>query len=314
MTRTLLSLAVLTSLVGAAACSGGDDSVGGSDRPDALSLPGDSFFPESLSAAADGTLYVGSLAHGELWKFAPGSDVPVLVLASSGTQTNIAGVLVDGSTAYLCSVDLTFSRNSEVKVLDLATETVTATLSFPAFTFCNDLAIDGDGALYVADSFGRIYRRAGATFDVWHTSAAVAPVGTSGVAAFGADGIVWDGADALYVNNIGAGTLARIPILANGSSGTAQPIALDAGLVLPDGMRADGAGSLLVVEGGAGRLSRIDVTGDSGAVTTVAGDLDGPTSVIRTDDGLWVSEGQVGVLFGLVEGPANLPFQIRRVD
>lgn len=311
----LLSLAALA--LAAAACTGADDgSGGGDDRPDSLALPGDSYYPESLSAAPDGTLYVGSIAHGELWKFEPGADTPVLVVPSSGTLTNIAGVLVDpaGSTAYLCSVDLGFARNSEVKVLDLASEAITATVTFPAFAFCNDLALDGAGNLYAADSFGRVWRRDGAAFEEWHVSSHVAPVGTSGVAAFGADGIVWDGEGALYVNNIGASTLVRVPILTNGSAGVPEPITLDQAIVLPDGMRMDGPDSLLLVEGGAGRLSRITIDGANGAVTHVATDLDGPTSLIRANDGLWVTEGQVGILFGLVEGEPNLPFQIRRIE
>lgn len=313
----LLSLAALSlSLAVTASACGGSEDGGDDDRPDELHLPGTSFYPESLSAAPDGTLYVGSIGQGELWKFEPGSDAAVQVVPGSATQTNIAGVLVDpaGTTAYLCSVDLGFARNSEVKVVDLATETVTATLTFPAFSFCNDLVLDGAGNLYVSDSFGRIWRRDGAAFEEWHTSSHVAPVGTSGVAAFAANGIAWDGAGALYVNNIGASTLVRIPILANGSAGTPQPITLSQPIVLPDGMRMDGADSLLLVEGGAGRVSRITLSGANGSVTHVATDLDGPTSLIRAEDGLWVTEGQVAILFGLVDGDPNLPFKVRRIE
>ena len=50
-----------------------------------LVLPGDRYYPESLDVAADGTLFVGSLALGEVVKFAPGGDAPTVFVAPEAT-------------------------------------------------------------------------------------------------------------------------------------------------------------------------------------------------------------------------------------
>ena len=42
--------------------------------PGELSLPGPAFFPESISAAPGGELFVSSLTTGEIVRFAPGSS------------------------------------------------------------------------------------------------------------------------------------------------------------------------------------------------------------------------------------------------
>ena len=43
--------------------------------PSRLSLPGPAFFPESITAAPDGALFVSSLVTGEIVRFAPGSSM-----------------------------------------------------------------------------------------------------------------------------------------------------------------------------------------------------------------------------------------------
>lgn len=38
-----------------------------------VTIPGDNVFPESMSEAKDGTLYIGSIGQGAIWKVAPGA-------------------------------------------------------------------------------------------------------------------------------------------------------------------------------------------------------------------------------------------------
>lgn len=277
-----------------------------------LTLPGDTFYPESLSIAADGSLFVGSLATGQVVRFAPGST-SAEVFVAPGSVKNVAGVLVDdeASALYLCAVDISGATPSSVRSYKLADGSPIATYPFPAAAFCNDLAFDGQRNLYAADSYGKIYRlpKGGSALALWSSDAILAPSSPMG---FGADGITWDGKDGLFVNTFTDGVLARVPIKADGSAGPAVKITVTPALSSPDGMRLLGDNTLLLAEG-AGRLTKVTVNGTSATATMIAGSLNGPTSVVRHQQSAWVSEGQLGHLFGQIAGPPSKPFSLRRI-
>lgn len=277
-----------------------------------LTLPGDTFYPESLSIAAGGALFVGSLGTGQVVRFAPGST-SAEVFVAPGTIKNVAGVLVDdeASALYLCAVDISGATPSSVRSYKLDDGTPLATYPFPAAAFCNDLAFDGQRNLYAADSYGKVYRlpKGGSALALWSSDAMLAPSSPMG---FGADGIVWDGKDGLFVNTFTDGVLVRIPIKADGSAGAAAKITVTPALSFPDGMRLIGDNTLLLAEG-AGRLTRLTVNGTSATATMIAGSLNGPTSVVRHQQTAWVSEGQLGHLFGQIAGPPTQPFLLKRI-
>ena len=54
--------------------------------PSELSLPGPAFFPESITAAPGGALFVSSLVTGEIVRFAPGSSEPTTFVARTSTS------------------------------------------------------------------------------------------------------------------------------------------------------------------------------------------------------------------------------------
>jgi hypothetical protein len=313
----MMTLAVGAVAVAVAACSGGSKT---KSRGDEVDLPGDSWFPESLNADASGTLYVGSIAHGEIAKNGLHETTPTLFVTTAASGlAGITGVLVDDAThtLYACAVDLSFATPSKVIAFDLATGAQTNAWTFPnPFAVCNDIAIDGSGKVYASDSTGGMIDRipaSGTTLDVWKQDVTLAAAGTAGIASFGVDGLAWDGTD-LYANNLSKHSLVRIPIVAGDSAGTPVPIDVTPPFSGPDGMRLDGAGTLLVVDGFVGQLNRVVVTGTTATSTTLESGLDGPTSVVRTSDGLWVTEGQLAILLGLQAGPPNLPFKVRRFD
>lgn len=285
-----ISLSLTASL---AACS--DDAA---PEPDLLALPGQAYFPESLHAADDGTLYVGSLASGQLVAFDPGATEPRTVIeAGAHGVTGVTGVLVDDDLLWLCSVDTTFQRPTEVRSFTLAGEPVD-TFPLAATQFCNDLAIDGSGRLYATDSFsGTIQRLGDDGFETYVEDPRFVP---DSMGAFGLDGIAFVG-DTLYVNKLDTGELFAV--------GADRSISqLELALEGPDGMRADGD-TLLVIEG-AGRLTRIDPA--TLATTTLADDLDGPTGVAIARGSAWITEGQLGALFSGTD--PQLPFAVRRID
>lgn len=286
--------------------------------PSRLALPSANYFPESLTAKADGTLFVGSLARGEVVKFAADAVDPVTFVPAGGVDGGVvraaAGVLADESanTLWVCANDLTFTAPSTVVAFDLTTAAPKGTYAFSAGAFCNDFTLDAQKNLYVADSFGKVWKlpKGGTTLAVWSSDAQLAPSNPMG---FGADGIAFDGTGALYVNTFSDARLLRIPINGDGSAGTAALITVTPALSYPDGMRALDANALLVVEG-AGRLTKLSVTGTTAAGTVLDNRLDAPTAVVQARDAYWVTEGQLPVLLGQKPPPANLPFLIQKVD
>ena len=75
--------------------------------PSELSLPGPAFFPESITAAPNGALFVSSLVTGEIVRFAPGLSKPKTFVADD-VNVGTAGVMVDPerNVLWACAVDL----------------------------------------------------------------------------------------------------------------------------------------------------------------------------------------------------------------
>ena len=72
-------------------------------------LPGPMFFPESVTAAPDGALFVSSIVTGEIARFAPGSSWPKTFVAED-VNVGTAGVMADPerNVLWACAVDLSF--------------------------------------------------------------------------------------------------------------------------------------------------------------------------------------------------------------
>jgi sugar lactone lactonase YvrE len=284
---------------------------------DALMLPG-LFYPESLNAAADGSLYVGSLTTGEIVHFAPGHSKPtVLHPAGADGIVGVAGVLVDTGTVasglWICSVDFSFATPTFVRNLDLATGELKASFPLPATSFCNDLAFDAHHNLYVSDSFdGKIFRlrSGGDALAVWSSDVRFVPQ----PGAFGLDGICFDGESSILINRRDTGEIFRVTIDTGGGAGAITPISVQPALVLPDGMRCLDRGKLLTVEGApmTGHLTYLSLTGTTATSRVLDNHLDFPTAIAIVGDDAWVSEGQFQYLFGAPGSPL-VPFTIRRV-
>jgi len=279
---------------------------------DRVDLQSATFFPESVAAAKDGTLFIGSLGGQGIVKVPVTSRVAEsFVLA--GSVKNIAGLLVDDAAGllYACETDLAAKPfTTGLLSFDLATAQPRHTYAMPEAGVCNDLTFDGSGNLFVTDSFGKIYelRQGAQALELWSDDPLLAPSQASG---FGADGIAFDGKSNLFVNAVSDNRLLRIAIDKDGKAGAVTEIAVTPALDLPDGMRLIDDHTLLVVEG-AGRLTQVAIDGDAGTATTLVNHLDGPSSVVTVADQHWITEGQVGIFFGLVQGPPSLPFSARR--
>jgi hypothetical protein len=292
---------------------------------DLLDLPSAAYYPESLAVAPDGTLFVGSLALGEIVRFAPGQDVGTVFVPAGSVAKGYTGLLVDPASNSLlaCAVDLSFKTLGFVQRYDLANGSVQATFTFadgglpdggvnPYFALPNDMAFDGSHRLYVTDSFGgRVYAvpdiATAANLEVWAADATLLPAAPN---TFGADGISWDGSSNFYVNNNSSGALIRIPLNPDGTAGTAAPVAVTPALSHPDGQRQLNATTIVLVDN-SGTMNELTLSGSSAANVELANGLDAPTSLVKYESFYWVTDGQITTSL-LTGKPPTLPFELQR--
>jgi sugar lactone lactonase YvrE len=293
----ILGLVVLAA--GLVAATG--PALAGASSQTELELPGPAFFPESITAAPNGALFVSSLTTGDIVRFAPGSSTPTTFV--TGVNVGTAGVMADPDRNILwaCAVDLSFETASELRAFDLRTGALEASYPIPDGGLCADIAL-ARGAVYVTDTLlGRILRVRGGRLELWSADPQLAGGGFLKI-----NGIAFDGRRTLYTTNYSTGELFAVPILPGGAAGPAAQIELDEPMAFPDGIRWRD-GYLYVAENSNG-LSRVDPL--TGTRTLLDGSLDQPSSLVFVGDDIWITEGQVLRL--QAEEPPNLPFKVVR--
>lgn len=312
MNTMRISAAVLVAL-GAAGCAkkaevpAADVAAAAAAAPPAeILIPGERITPESLTSTADGHVIIGSVQAGTIWRAAPGSATAEAWIqpGTDGLQ-GVFGVFADDSTSTLYACSGSFGAPpaggpppppSTLHAFDLATGAPKARYPMPeSGAFCNDIAIDAHGNVYVTDTSNMLIGRlakGGSAIETW--------AGRDG--ALGKKGDVLDGiavlGERVLVNALVASKLYAVPIGADGSAGKAVEIRTDRVVERPDGMRSFGTSDLLVAEGGgAGRLSRVTITGDAGKVVTLKeGFPDGPVAVTVVGATAYVLEGQLALM------------------
>jgi sugar lactone lactonase YvrE len=284
-----------------------------------VELPGDRAYPESISAAADGTLYGSSLASGGVWRIKPGAaKAEEWIKPGAYDSRSTFGVLVDEKAGLLwvCSNDVSAlgvpgpgsATGSSLKGFDLSSGEGKVSLPLPGSgNLCNDTAIGADGSLFVTNSTKPqiLRRKPGASeLEVWLESATFDQpkegAGLDGIA-FGSDGN-------LYVNNYTNGGFFRVDVK-DGVPGKITKLKTSRALKFPDGLRPTGAQTFIMAEGG-GTLDRVTVNGDDVQFETLQDGLAGPTAVALVGDTVWVPEGQLSHLFDAKSGLPKLPFRV----
>src|ERR1700747_3717839 len=129
-----------------------------------IALPGLRAFPESITATADGTLFIGRIGDGGIVRANSRSgDVEVFVPPGASETRSILGVFADESanTLWACSNDLSSlgrpsssgDSRSALKGFYLRTGGAKRSIPLPGpNAFCNDITVDVGGAVYVTDS------------------------------------------------------------------------------------------------------------------------------------------------------------------
>jgi hypothetical protein len=256
--------------------------------------------PESLAAAADGTLYVGSASSPYVYRVKKGAAAAEVFVdaGNEGAGTFFLGQLVDDSARTLWTCQLTpvpgttpAMRRTALRGFDLATGKEKLRWNLPGDnTTCNDFVTGPDKALYISDTAtGRIFRLApGAqAADLWMEHRLLN----------GIDGLTFlDGV--LYVNNVIYNKLYRIPLDASGKPGTPVDIWFDAPMRGLDGMRAAN-GKMFVANGGSGTVAALTIKDDTAHVAILKDGVATPTGVEPAGDTLWYTERGVGKVWSM---------------
>jgi hypothetical protein len=229
-------------------------------------LPGQDFFPEGIALdPVSNDLFVGSIFQGEIATIADGATKTLRFsdrVGAGALQRGAVGTRVDANLGLLWVCDTNFGLNiagGAVVGLDIDDATEVVRHELPAGSFCNDIIIEADGDLLVAETLvGQIFR-----IDVNETlidnsaqlflqTAELAPPAAGQL---GANGLgVVDGI--LFVSNTFAGTLVRFDLNAADIAGSVQIVTLregnNANLILsgPDGFLPISDTQALVVENG----------------------------------------------------------------
>lgn len=256
--------------------------------------------PESMTAAPNGDLYVGSASSAFVYKVKKGSSTPeVFVDASAeGPGTFFFGQLADGATNTLWTCQLTpvansnpVQRHTALRGFDLKTGKEKLRWNLPGDnSTCNDFTIGPDKALYISDTANaKIFRLApGATSaELWLDHRNVT----------GIDGLTFMNGT-LYYNSVFFNNLYRVPVGADGKAGTPVQIWMDAPVKGIDGMRAAG-NKLFVAENGSGKIHYLTINGDTAHVTVIKEGLKTPTGVEPAGDTLWIAERGAGKVISM---------------
>lgn len=264
-----------------------------------IELSGMQVYPESLSATADGTLYIGSAGAGGVMRVAAGGmkAEPWIAPAAFGSRS-ILGVLVDERRGLLwaCSDDLASAKivspgsgPTALKGFDLKSGAGKVSVDLPGNDpFCNDIALAADGTVYVSESTnGRALKLSAdmKSLAIWAADKQLLDI--DGIA-FGADGN-------LYANTYGGNGFFRIEVQ-GATAGRIVKLATPRALFHPDGMRTLSANTFLMVEG-SGKLDRLTVRGDQVELQTLSDSLLEPAAVAQIGTIAWVAETQISVLF-----------------
>jgi len=213
--------------------------------PVVQALPED-WYPESVAIGPDGAFYVGSWRQGAVARLKPGTAPKVEVLVKPGANglANGQGVLVDAKrrALWICSGNIGFttvpSTPSALKRYDLATGAPRASYAMPDGGYCNDLAQDARGNLYVTDSYHpRVLKLApgAASLAVWKEDPALAGPGPYK----GLNGIAIDGGRDVYVSLVAAASyVLRIGLGADGAAGEVTRVEAPRELKNVDAIRA----------------------------------------------------------------------------
>lgn len=291
--------------------------------PPTITVNGEKVFPESVTSAADGSMYFGSIGNKMIYRAAPGSDKAEAFVqpGTDGVQSTF-GVYADSKTGTLwaCSNLLGPPGGPPATLYAFDLKTGAPKGHYPFVTagaLCNDIATSADGTAYATDTNNmqlEVLKKGATALEVW----------AGGDGGLGPKGGAVDGLAVLgnrvIVNELRANKLFSVEIGKGGAAGTPVEIKLDRPISGPDGMRSFGKSAVLIVEGGdGGKLEKVTFDGTNGQVELIRqGFPDGPVAVTVVGTTAYVCEGQLAAIFrrpgSSAPAPEAKPFKATAVE
>lgn len=253
-----------------------------------VAIEGERIFPESMDSGPDGTLYIGSIGKGAIFRAAPGAAKATLWIDKAANKLSaVTGVVADAAhaTLWVCSTDLNrLGEPVSLKTFDLASGKLKADYPFPESKgLCNDIVIASDGTAYATDTSGaRVFRLkpGAAALEPWSADPRFE----------GADGIALGPKGDVIVNNVRTNLLYSIAVKPDGSAGAISEIKTSRPLEGPDGMRPTGDGRLVFAENRGGKISIGTFDGDTLRMETLKEGLENPPAVTVHGQTIWYAE------------------------
>lgn len=270
-------------------------------------LPGERVFPGGVASMRDGTLFVGSMRDGAIWKIAPGGSLIEQLPLAVG---EISSLTIDERTQTLwaCAGSLNADNPAAVlKAIDLRSNKVRSEFVLPAQGHCSDVGLGRDGTLYVVDGANSALLRMKKGESAPVTWLSNDDVGRS---LGNWSSVCTDNVGGLYILSRDKGSLVRITVRWDGSASKPVEIKLDRPLVKPATVRLMAKRKLLVTEA-SGQLSRVDVMGETGSVSMLVQDILVPGGLAVVNGNAYVAETQQGV-WNSPQKPK--PFRLVKVD
>lgn len=259
-----------------------------------ITLPGTRLFTESITSTKDGTLIVGSLGKGNVSRV-PYGTTTVTEWIKPGTNglNAVYGVFADEKfkTLWVCSdkYDDHTGEAPAVKAFDLKTGAPKGSYTLPGdTTFCNDIAVAGNGTAYVSDT------EQGSVV-MLKPGAKELEIAAKDPLLAGADGLAFGEKNVLYVNSVTTGKLLRVDLGPDGKSKSVVELKLSQPLTAPDGMRAIGKNRLLLAEN-SGNMDIVTFSGPGGQnadIKTIKSGLESTPAVTATRGMAWIAEGKL---------------------
>jgi hypothetical protein len=226
--------------------------------PAEIVIPGERLATESLTSTKDGTVYVGSVGTGQIFRArADAAKAEPFIQPKTNGIGAVFGVFADekASTLWACSgsfppgppqAGAPVPPPSALYAFDLKSGAPKGKWNMPtAGAFCNDIAVGSDGTAYASDTQNMQVARlkpGAQSLEVW--------AGADG--AFGPSGGVLDGiavlGDTFARERAAHEQIFSVAIGKDGKAGKVNEVKLDTAVEGPDGMRSFGANALLVAE------------------------------------------------------------------
>jgi hypothetical protein len=246
-------------------------------------------YPESLGSTPNGTLYIGSINRGEVYRALPGQKrATTWITKQAGNFGIVLGVLADArsGTLYVCDNN---GDHAYLKTFSLKTAGLIKSHEFPGGGLCNDIALKGKDAYVTDTKNGRVLKLASGSdaFTVWYVNDKSDP---------SLDGLVWKG-DTLYTNTYNGNHVIAVPMKSDGSAGQGTNLSTSTDIYQPDGMRLSSDGRILMVEGrgkdGNGRLDEVTVSGNNATIRMIKDHYMLPTAVTTVGSTAYVLEAKL---------------------